>query len=108
MELEIQETVLHREDNAVMNIYGVTQEQDIFYEIKKASDVSQNAYYRTRFELRIKMNKDTTIIHRNIYNVFTLLGDIGGFYVVSFSLAAAFLNIINHSKPENILGSKLF
>ena len=26
MELEIQETVLHREDNKVMNIYGVTQE----------------------------------------------------------------------------------
>ena len=49
------------------------------------------------------MDTDITTVHRAVYNTFNLLGDVGGFYGLLFSLASALLGVINFQKSENIL-----
>ena len=54
------------------------------------------------------MDVDTNTVFRAVYNTFNLLGDIGGFYGLLFSLASALLSVLNFQKSENLLAQNLF
>ena len=79
-----------------MDIYGVTEKEENAFEMKLRSSSNSSEYYDTRLELDIRVNKDRTKIQRAVYNIFALLGDIGGFYGLFVSFAATLLGIINY------------
>ena len=54
------------------------------------------------------MDHDIEIIERQVYNVFMLLGDIGGFAGLLYSIIASILSIITFQNPENYLVNKLY
>ena len=61
--------------------------------LKSAANLSQ--YYLTRLEIDIRVNLDKTVIRRSVYNIFALLGDIGGFYGLFISIVTALLSVLN-------------
>ena len=79
-----------------MDIYGVTELTEKAFEMKLKSSENRSSFYDTRLEVDIKMNPDLTIIRRSVYNTFALLGDVGGFYGLLFSISTSLLSIINY------------
>ena len=54
------------------------------------------------------MNRDLLNIERSVYNIFMMLGDIGGLYGLFVSFASIVLGYINFQKLENQLAARLF
>ena len=44
------------------------------------------------------MNKDVVVVKREVYNLFMLLGDVGGLFGLFVSVFASFLGIANYQK----------
>ena len=78
-----------------MDIYGITEEEENAFEMKLATVENVSSYYETRLEIDIRVNKDRNVIRRSVYNTFSLLGDVGGFFGLCTSIASALLGIIN-------------
>lgn len=62
----------------------------------------------TRLEFNFRVDNDIVNIDRYVYTVFMLLGDIGGFSGLLYSLGAVLLSILTFQNPENYLASKLY
>lgn len=56
-----------------------------------------------KLTLGFALSKDVTLIQRDVYNSFMLLGDIGGFQGIFFTVGAALVGIFTHNNPENYL-----
>ena len=56
-----------------------------------------------RLHLEFNLNRDVTVVTRQVYNSFQLLGDVGGIYGLLISLSSTILGILNYQKAENIL-----
>ena len=54
------------------------------------------------------MNSDVLQVERSVYNFFTLLGDIGGFYGISVSFGALLVSYMTFNNAENFLSRHLF
>ena len=54
------------------------------------------------------MNSDVLQVERSVYNFFTLLGDIGGFYGISVSFGALLVSYMTFNNAENFLSKHLF
>ena len=78
-----------------MDIYGITEEEENAFEMQLVNVENASNYYETRLEIDIRVNKDRNIIRRSVYNTFSLLGDVGGFFGLCTSIASALLGIIN-------------
>ena len=70
---------LEREDNILMDITGLTEEQDQLINLQNDSVDGRTSSYNTRFEYELFFDRDIVTIKRSVYNTFMLLGDIGGF-----------------------------
>lgn len=79
-----------------MDIYGVTEQEENAFEMKLKEFYNLSKFYYTRVEIDIRVNRDKTIISRSVYNIFALLGDIGGFYRLFVSIATTLLGVINY------------
>ena len=80
----------------------------VLLELQKYRETYTNPNYLTRAQISINMNLDTQTNSRNVYNTFSLLGDIGGFYGLFVSFASVILGILNFNKPENYCAEDLF
>ena len=49
------------------------------------------------------MSLDSLLITRNVYNLFTLLGDVGGLFGLLISVASWFSGILSFQRAENFL-----
>ena len=54
------------------------------------------------------MNKDVESVERHIHNIFSLLGELGGFSGLLTSISVFFLSIFNYQKLENYIVTDLF
>ena len=54
------------------------------------------------------MSHDVVMIERSVFNFFTLLGDIGGFYGLLGSIFATIHGILNYNKTENYIVQQLY
>ena len=54
------------------------------------------------------MNKDVEAVERHIHNIFSLLGELGGFSGLLTSISVFFLSIFNYQKLENYIVTDLF
>ena len=79
-----------------MDIYEVTELKETAFEMKLKSSEDRTTWYNNRLEIDITMNQDLTIIRRSVYNTFSILGDIGGFYGLLFWISNSLLSIINY------------
>ena len=78
-----------------MDIFSITEQEDNAFEMKLKSAANLSQYYLTRLEIDIRVNLDKTVIRRSVYNIFALLGDIGGFYGLFISIITALLSVLN-------------
>ena len=54
------------------------------------------------------LDLDVTLIDRTVYSTFMLLGDVGGFFGLLYSVGALIVSLLTHNNPENRLAEKLF
>ena len=57
--------------------------------------------YNAKLVLEFGLSKNVSWIQRDVYNAFMLLGDIGGFLGILFTLSAALVGLFTHNNPEN-------
>ena len=54
------------------------------------------------------MDTNVTVIDRTVYSTFMLLGDVGGFSGLLYTVGASFVGLLTYNNPENKLVEKLF
>ena len=54
------------------------------------------------------MQRDVESVERHIHNIFSLLGELGGFQGLLTSISVFFLSIFNYQKLENYIVTDLF
>ena len=59
-------------------------------------------------QIELTLNNNVLQVERSVYNFFTLLGDIGGFYGISVSFGAFFVSYMTYNNAENFLSRHLF
>ena len=62
-----------------MDIIGLTDKDDELFTIENDAVESRTTSPNARLEYEIFYSRDITKIERSVYNLFMLLGDIGGF-----------------------------
>ena len=63
---------------------------------------------RIRFELEFYATTDVTRVQRVVYNLFMLLGDVGGLSGILVTLAAILVKLLTYKNSENHLVELLF
>ena len=106
--MQIQESQLTREDSLMMAINKVTAEEDTYFSMKELIAETRTKNFNTRLQLKYVMSHDMIMIERTVFNIFTLLGDIGGFYGLIVSIFATIHGIINYNKTENYVVQQLY
>ena len=54
------------------------------------------------------MQRDVESVERHIHNIFSLLGELGGFQGLLTSITVFFLSIFNYQKLENYIVTDLY
>ena len=54
------------------------------------------------------LNLDVILIDRTVYSTFMLLGDVGGFSGLLYTVGASIVSLLTYNNPENRLAGKLF
>ena len=70
-------------------------------------NVGFESYYR-RLEMNFAIDPSVTLVDREVYNIFMLLGDVGGFSGLLLSLGAILIGIINFQNAENFVVKSLY
>ena len=106
--IRVEESILERDDNQFMSINGVTDDEDTFFTLKKWSDGTRTDAFHTRLLLSYSMSLDAQKITRNVYNFFTLLGDVGGLFGLLISVASSFAGVLSFQKADNFLTDHIY
>lgn len=107
----VKESILNLEDNLLMEIESVTGKDGKFFELipqPTRSRSSPNPRYFTKLILGFEIDQNVTQIERSVYNTFMLLGDVGGFQGLLFSIGAFIVSIFTFKNSENYLAKKLY
>ena len=93
--MKVQQTAVQKEDNLFLAINGITdkEEKGFITELHEKEYSSSDRY--VRLEVIFEMNKDLLQIERSVYNIFMLLGDIGGLNGLFVTAATTLLGIVN-------------
>ena len=54
------------------------------------------------------MSLDAQKVTRNVYNFFTLWGDVGGLFGLEISVASSLSGILSFQKVENVLTNRMY
>ena len=94
--MKIRLSELTREDKLLMAINDVTTQVEQYYtlDIDQMYNVGFDSYNR-RLEMQFAIDPNVTLVDREVYNIFMLLGDVGGFSGLLLSLGAILIGIIN-------------
>ena len=71
------------------------------------ADTRMDTFF-TRLQLNYEMSLDSILITRNVYNLFTLLGDVGGLFGLLVSVASWFSGILSFQRAENFLVNHMY
>ena len=59
-------------------------------------------------QIFFSVGHDVTVINRTVYSTFMLLGDVGGFSGLFYSVGAFIVSLLTYNNPENKLVERLF
>ena len=59
-------------------------------------------------QIFFSVDHDVTVINRTVYSTFMLLGDVGGFSGLLYSVGAFIVSLLTYNNPENKLVERLF
>ena len=59
-------------------------------------------------QIFFSVGHDVTVINRTVYSTFMLLGDVGGFSGLLYSVGAFIVSLLTYNNPENKLIERLF
>ena len=94
--MRVQVTELSREDNLLMAINGLTSVEEPYFDIIQDQMYNQGlSDFNRRLQIDFTLDPRVTIMERQVYNVFMLLGDVGGFSGLLFTLGAILIGIVN-------------
>ena len=96
-----------------MAIESLTGDEDKFFDMIETDSFTRppdtgNSIYRIKLWIGFELNSDVTLIQRNVYNSFMLLGDVGGLQGILLSIGAIIVSIFTYNTPENFLAKNLY
>lgn len=95
----------------MMAVEAVTGGEDKFFELKPEQIRTRAALsdsYNTKLILGFIVSQDVTMIQRDVYNSFMLLGDVGGLQGILFSVGAAIVGLFTYNNSDNNLAKSLY
>ena len=91
-----------------MSIETVTEIEDKSFHFSAGKTVNKVSHPNARLELKINMDRDVITVKREVYNLFMLLGDVGGLFGLFVTTFSTIIGFINYQKSSNLLVSDLF
>ena len=110
-EYVIEKTEVDREDNLLIALQDITNVEEELVQASIGTIWDRtffNARKNTRLQIIFSVSHDVTVISRQVYNTFMLLGDIGGLSGLLYTVGASIASLLTHNSPENKLIEKLF
>lgn len=105
----IQQDQIETDDNLIMSITGLTDGAGVYFSMQDNEKTStRTEYFATRFQINYEMSLNSVLTTRSVYNLFTLLGDVGGLFGLLLSVAAWFSGILTFQKAENFLVKHMY
>ena len=80
--LEIEKTVLERDDNLFMSLSGITTKEESFFTVTESRDLSRTKEYCTRLKTIVTMSLNAKNVNRGVYTFWNVISDFGGLYGV--------------------------
>ena len=93
-----------------MDIESFTGIESNYFNLQTSNEAPRPWYdmYQTKLCIAFELNQDVTLIERSVYNSFMLLGDVGGFSGILFTIGAILISFFTHNNPQNYLAAKLY
>ena len=108
----IKQSEVVREDNLFIALEGITEEEGRFVqtELGEVHDRLHfaSATHNTRLQIYYTVDLDVILIDRTVYSTFMLLGDVGGFSGLLFTIGSSLVSVLTYNNPENRLIEKLY
>ena len=94
----------------LMALNGITNKDEAFFSISHRKDYDRvtSREFTCRLEIVIALDDEVTLIERNVYNTFMLLGDVGGFSGLLYASGAVLIRIFNFANAENFVVQSLY
>ena len=95
----------------MMAIENLTSVEETFFtlkEIETGTRVFAGPDPYSKLQVVIEVDPILTVIERQVYNIFMLLGDVGGFSGLLVTLGSIVTQFFNYLKVENHLAAKLY
>ena len=98
-----------REDNLLMQINNLTEVEEPFFQIEQETVYNTGfTQFNRRLQVDLNLDAEVTLINREVYNLFMLLGDVGGLSGFLLASGSVIMSVINFQKAENFVVDKLF
>ena len=93
-----------------MSLIGFTEKEETFFELKHSQDFDRsfNRDFYARLQLAFQLDNEVTLVERSVYNIFMLLGDVGGFSGLLYAVGAVLIRISNFANAENFVVHSLY
>ena len=92
----------------IMAIDSLTDVDENYFVIEQGKDVARNYKYNSRLQQIYYLDSDVTFIERSVYNIFMLVGDVGGFIGFLYTVFSFLMYIACYNDSQNYLVRKLF
>ena len=79
-----------------MSLTGITDKSEQYFNFQTDAQTFRPYNYNTRLSFELFIDLDLRTIDRQVYNTFVLLGDIGGFSGLLFTIGAIIQGITTY------------
>ena len=101
----IKKNEVEREDNLLLSLADLTEEKDSFFSFEELSFETHRIFFREATNIRFTVSNDLTEYRRSVYNLFLLLGDVGGFAGMLFVVGQGVMSVLNYQRLDNYMVS---
>ena len=85
-----------REDNLLMQINNLTEVEEPFFQIEQETVYNTGfTQFNRRLQVDLNLDAEVTLINREVYNLFMLLGDVGGLSGFLLASGSVIMSVIN-------------
>ena len=85
-----------REDNLLMQINNLTEVEEPFFQIEQETVYNTGfTQFNRRLQVDLHLDAEVTLINREVYNLFMLLGDVGGLSGFLLATGSVLMSVID-------------
>ena len=93
-----------------MALTGITEKEENLFELIYTKDADRILTHEenTRLQIVIELTDEVILIERQVYNLFTLLGDVGGLSGLLYAIGSVLSRTFNFANAQNSVVQSLY